>query len=204
MLLEVRSFLSPLFAVAALVGVSASSTGCLQNLNKMSPEEQGRYFTLRIAGTSSQVRLDGARLYGQGVEVQAMDDGAIRGSTNGSAVDLRKTDDGAKGVIGTQVTDVHVARSDDSVHVTGVFAGVASDITVDTSTVRGKFGACNLDLVASTSEPGWYVGHRSCDLSKYETAFALPNAFSSLPPGEQGVYLLIALARGPVVSRRVM
>jgi len=118
----------------------------------------------------------------------------LRGTVNHRPAEIRFTENQVSGQIGMGAPlNLHVRPSPQGLFIEGMFAGVASRMTIGYGVIEGRMGRCEYHLVANG---GPYQGQRTCDYGVTEpVTVRIPRSLAERPPGEL-VAVLSALFLG--------
>lgn len=189
--MRTRSLIGPSGLALAL---ALAFVGCGSGQPPRAPGEVDQYVTLVVRGATNQAKLEGNELYGPRVRLTFFSDG-IRGVIDDqlASFDVRE---GGKivGTVGGQPVDLYVKQGPDWVTVNGLFRGQLSDLRVSADSIQGNAARCGYTLRAQGTDPGVFVGRRSCRGMPEDATLSLPPALLARPAPERAVVLATVLA----------
>jgi hypothetical protein len=153
----------------------------------------GQYFTMSMLGDTEQARLEGARLFGAGLEVSRFESG-YRGTGRSGVIDLHAEGNKLSGSVGAGSTELYVDDGPGGLHIRGRFAERMSDLAVQPDRVAGTIGRCQYDLQRPGGQGPWYEGQRACAGSVAGVKLALPASLASLAAIDRAALLAVFLA----------
>lgn len=192
-------------AAAVLLLVGQGSMGCAIELTPAYPDapnepaEADTASTFALASSGGAVlmaRVDGADILGSEVRLARFDEGrggAIRGHAAGRLVNVEAGEGRVTGLVSGGPIDLTVARTDDTLVVSGLVRGRISSFRIDSMAARGTLGGCSYELARDGLD---YEGRRSCGGPTERVSLRIPTELDRWGDDERAAVLAILLDRG--------
>jgi hypothetical protein len=160
-------------------------------------EATGEVRFLGWGGTGSGAAFDAARIVGASVNLTRREDGSWAGDLAGQDLDLQITPKRASG----PNVSINYETKDGKTLVEGLFFGRRIRIELDRKHLRGRLGACSLDLSRKnpqylSGEMGCMPAGRSVPQTSRATVQLIGEAGSDKPPMPQLALALVAILPG--------
>ena len=174
-----------MFTVMLLVQAAAQFVGTVV---VTTPREE---FVLQQPGRSFTAKVDGRGLTGPAVQLERTADG-LRGSIGQQPADLQFTADRVTGLVGRLPVNLKLARTEDGMRLSGLWAGRLSNLRVSPYAIDGSLGRCGYTLHA---EGNRYQGERSCGGLPAPVVVQIPASLTQRPMGEFAASIVALLAQ---------
>jgi hypothetical protein len=175
--------LAPVTFVA--LAAMAAATGCSSVADDVFIRSPSRVASARVTSTGLEGPLTSVDFYGD----------ELRGRLDGAPVSLRVDDARLRvtGILGEGPVDLHVRRTEQGLHVSGLLGGALSEYDVGPTALRGKIGRCSYDLRWTGED---YEGRRECSDGNIEPVVVQePRTLAILPPARFVTLLTLMLGQ---------
>src|SRR5499427_2070372 len=148
-------------------------------------------FLLQQPGASLTAKVDAKGISGPAVQL-GRSSGQLRGRIGRQAADLEFTADRVTGLVGRAPVNLRVTRTDDGIHLRGLYAGRLSNLRIGPSGLSGSLGRCGFTLSA---EGNRYEGERSCGGLPVPVVVQIPARLAQRPMGEFAASIVALLGQ---------